>query len=496
MKIRIIFVFQAASFWPSWESVYQSCMEDEGFHVKVMWINDSSGDAAQMHSAESFLTERNIPYERFGYDSVMEFLPHYMVYQTPYDKGHRAPAAWSARFRRQGIRIVYFPYGIEISDTKESRYKHFSLPVVLNAFRIYVLSPAMEEEYRKYCVNAKAVRATGLPRFDRLKEKERFPLGEELRQRIKGRKIILWKAHFPKVFLEKGIKKQATPSLEEYLVFADYICEQKELFFIFMPHPKFVDETVDESLLPGAKELVRKLRDRSNVYIDRSDEYRNSLLNADAVMTDRSAVMVEAGAVGVPVLYLYNGEYYEPMTEPVQGLLEGYERGTGARDMEGFCRRCLQGEDLRKREREAAFQKCVPFFDGRCSERIIHDLRNGLTEETERTKSLSAGNRVFLFGTGYIGEVCMEAWEQREDGQKPEILAFLDNDQRKQGNRFRGIPVLAPVEIQKQNYDYIVIASDSHFREIYLQLTNMMGVSEKKILVYDQFILACSFDDE
>ena len=176
MKIRIIFVFQAASFWPSWESVYQSCMEDEGFHVKVMWINDSSGDAAQMHSAESFLTERNIPYERFGYDSVMEFLPFYMVYQTPYDKGHRAPAAWSARFRRQGIRIVYFPYGIEISDTKESRYKHFSLPVVLNAFRIYVLSPAMEEEYRKPLLLLQPVESGQARCADRLRIHAVFPI--------------------------------------------------------------------------------------------------------------------------------------------------------------------------------------------------------------------------------------------------------------------------------------------------------------------------------
>lgn len=497
MEIRIIFVFQVASFWPSWESVYLSCMEDEDFRVKVMWIEDTSGDAAQMDSAESFLTDRNIPYERFCYESVMEFAPHYMVYQTPYDKGHRPPAAWSGRFQRQGIRIVYLPYGIEISDTKESRYKHFSLPVVLNAFRIYVLSPAMEKEYRKYCVNAKAVRATGLPRFDRLKEKEQFPLSRELRRRTGSRKIILWKVHFPKVFLENGIKKQATPRLEEYLDFADYIRRQKELFFIFMPHPKFADDTVDESLLSGAKELLRKLKEMENVYIDRSDEYRNSLLNADAVMTDRSAVMAEAGAVGVPVMYLYNGEYYEPMTEPVQNLLAGYESGTRASDMEGFCSRCLKGEDLRKREREEAFQMCVPFFDGRCAERIRQDLRDGLSEKMERAERLSDGSRTFLFGTGYIGEICMDAWEQRADGQKPEIriLAFLDNDREKQGKGFRGIPILSPGEIQKQDYDYIVIASDSHFREIYLQLTQAMGVPEKKILGYDQFILACSFDD-
>ena len=58
-KIRIVFVFQVASFWTSWESLYKSCIEDERFEVKLMWINDVTGDVAQMSSAQQFLECKN-----------------------------------------------------------------------------------------------------------------------------------------------------------------------------------------------------------------------------------------------------------------------------------------------------------------------------------------------------------------------------------------------------------------------------------------------------
>ena len=66
-KVRIVFVFQVASFWTSWEKLYQSCLEDERFEVKLMWIDDISGDVAQMASGEEFLIKRNIEYDVFAF---------------------------------------------------------------------------------------------------------------------------------------------------------------------------------------------------------------------------------------------------------------------------------------------------------------------------------------------------------------------------------------------------------------------------------------------
>ena len=45
-------------------------------------------------------------------------------------------------------------------------------------------------------------------------------------------------------------------------------------------------------------------------------------------------------------------------------------------------------------------------------------------------------------------------------------------------------------------FDYIVIASDMYFRDIYLQLTEELQVPKEKILTFDQFIVLVSFQDD
>ena len=66
-KVRLIFVYQVGSFWPSWDSLYTACMTDDRFEVKLLWIDDSVGDKAQMEYAEDFLVEKQVPYEPFSY---------------------------------------------------------------------------------------------------------------------------------------------------------------------------------------------------------------------------------------------------------------------------------------------------------------------------------------------------------------------------------------------------------------------------------------------
>ena len=493
-KIKLIFVYQVGSFWPSWDSLYSACKADDRFEVKLLWIDDSAGDKAQMEHAEDFLIEKGIPYESFSYERVMQFDPVYMIYQTPYDKGHRVDSTWTARYRQKGIRIIYIPYGIEISDTVESRYKHFSLPVVLNAYSVFVLSESMKKEYEKYCVNAKAVKALGLPRFDALRRN--YTLSDALKKRIAGRKVILWKAHFPKIFKENGVKKQATPDLNEYIKFIDYIRESKDIFCVFMPHPKFADATIDLDLLPMAERILEELKTLSNVYIDTSDDYRNGLTNADAIIVDRSAVMVEAGALEVPVLYMYNTVYNEPMTEPIQRLLDSYYQGTTAQEMAAFCDMVRAGEDMKKEVRQAAFKECVPYYDGKCAERIKERLWLDAKrdEPIGMTCELLPNARIAVAGTGYISKYCMKIFEQQTE-KSVEIICFADNNKEKHGLLFHNRPIIPMEDLPKTNCDYVMIASDKFYSDLYFQLLEI-GIASNKILNYDHFIVLLKYADQ
>lgn len=379
-KIRIVFLFQVASFWPSWESFYKSCTDDSRIDVKLLFLDETVREAVQMKSAKEFLNQEMLDYIDFCDFDIDEYKPHVIVIQTPYDAGHRIKAHWSSAWKAKGYRVVYIPYGIEISDTETSHGMHFEQHVVENAWRVYTFSETMLKDYRKYCINAGAVRVLGLPKFDSLYNKGAFPLDSTLVERIGSRKVCLWKVHFPKIFEENGKDIFVTPDINEYIAFAEYVACHMETFFIFMPHPRFREPVKEKELQRLAEKLMSTLENVENVYIDTKDDYRFSLTNADFIIVDRSAVMVEAAAVGVPVLYMMNSNFEEPITEAIAPLINSYEKGSTCADMIEFTEACMRGDDQNRYIREESFRECIPFFDGHCGERIKEDIVRGIVE--------------------------------------------------------------------------------------------------------------------
>lgn len=384
-KVRIVFLFQVASFWPSWESFYKACLKDERMDVKFLFLDESGRESVQMLTAKSFLDEQGIKYINFCDFDVDAFSPHVIVIQTPYDAGHRIKAHWSSAWKGKGYRVVYIPYGIEISDTETSHGMHFEQHVIENAWRVYTFSETMLKDYRKYCINSEAVRALGLPKFDSLYYKEKFKLDDELSQRIAGRKVCLWKVHFPKIFEEEGKDIFVTPDVNEYIKFAEFAATRKDIFFIFMPHPRFQEPVKNKNLQELAIKLVSTLEGLENIYIDRKDDYRYSLVNADFIIIDRSAVMVEAAAMDVPVLYMVNNNFYEPVTKAIEPLINSYEHGTDCTDMIRFVENCEQGIDKNKEQRRKAFKECIPYFDGNNGERIKEDILESVKGESNES---------------------------------------------------------------------------------------------------------------
>lgn len=382
-KIRIVFYYQVASFWPSWDTFYSACLADKRLEVKLVYLKETVIEHSQMATAEEFLVRNKIDYINAIDFDIDQFRPHIMVYQTPYDMGHRKATHRSSAAKARGYRIVYIPYGIEITDTDTSRKAHFEQQVIINNWRLYTISERMRQDYQQFSEGGAGVRALGHPKFDGLFHKERFPLAKDIIERSAGKKIVLWKVHFPKIIYENGVKYLTTPNLKEYIAFANTLDEYRDFYFIFMPHPKLFEENVDEFIAGDLRTLKDILESKINIYIDRNDDYRNSLLNADYIIVDRSAVMVEAGAVGVPVLYMHNEEYQEALTAAVKPLIDSYYQGSIFKDMVDFIDMCHNNIDPKKVERENTFSMCIPFFDGKCGERIKNDLIFSLNEELQ-----------------------------------------------------------------------------------------------------------------
>lgn len=380
-KIRIVFLFQIASFYPSWESLLESCKTDERVDARLVFLDETNTEKSQMLTAHSFLEENSMVYENFDQFSFEQFRPHILVIQTPYDEWHRKEEHWANRFREQGFRLVYIPYGIEISDTEDSHKLHFNTNVINNCWRIYTFSETMCEDYMKYSSNGSSVRALGLPRFDYYYKAKKTSLPEHVETRRNGRPVVLWKVHFPKIIYENEQNITVTPSLDEYVKFAEKICNYKELFFVLMPHPKFLEKNKNPETQAKLSQIIETVAASENTWIDTNQDYRNSLMCANYIIVDRSAVMVEAGALGVPVLYMSNPIYYEPVTKAIKSLIDSYYQGTTCEDMCNFLDMCLSGKDIMLTARKRAFKECIPYFDGKCGERVKEDMINGVINE-------------------------------------------------------------------------------------------------------------------
>lgn len=371
--IRIVFLIQVASFWPSMENLYDSMKGDERFDVKIICYDEEVDPSIKTETTREFLVKQGIDFIDYKEFNLESFNPHIVFLQTPYDS-NRSPKYKSAALKENGYRVCYVPYGLEIADTEHSRKQQLDYYILKNCWKVYTFSEAIYEDFKKYSSYPEKVHVFGLPRFDALYNRDQFKLNEEIKRKAKGRKIVLFKVHFPKIINENGRIVLVTPDIREYIEFANHIEDFDDFFFVFMPHPRFKEFTEEPNIMYQTEELLDILNSKDNVYIDNSDDYRPSLVNADYIIVDRSAVMVEAGTVGVPVLYMFNKNFYEPMTDAIKPLINSYYLGTEYKDIVKFIEMCRTGKDPKKEIRETALKKCIPYFDGKCSERIKNDL--------------------------------------------------------------------------------------------------------------------------
>lgn len=375
-KVDIVFIFQAASFWPSWESVWNACNEDEQFNPTMLVCDDVFNEKVQFVSAQNFLNKKKIPFRHISEVNLSDIYPHIVVLHTPYDR-HRPQYLYGKMLASRGYRVAYITYGIEIADTDKARSDHFEDGVTTNAWRVYTFSSEMIPYYKLLSpTGGDMVRSFGHPKFDHL-NKEQFPsLPNEIIKNSNGRKVVLWKVHFPKAVDGEMI----TPSLKVYREFLDSIKGYNELFFVFMPHPKFYEQLAKYD---DAIDFKRKINELGNVFEFTEDDYRPVLINCDYYILDRSALMVEAGVTNRPILYI-SSILPEPMTKPVQKIIDTYYQASTFQEIKLFLNDIvLKDNDPLKKKRLETFNLVMPVIDGKSGYRIKDDMFGSLKNESD-----------------------------------------------------------------------------------------------------------------
>jgi hypothetical protein len=466
-KIRIGFLFQDATLFPSWQSLYNLLINDKRFDIKVYCTENTEYSYKSLTVISEFLCGKNISYEIISQKKLYEFNPHYMFFQTPYDYMARPFWLYSKTLKNNGIRMVYIPYGIEIVDTPSARRDHFRTPVVNNAYRIYVLSELMKKEYQKYCGNFRSVRATGVPRFDILAD-EKFSMPKNIIKKANGRKIIVWHAHFAKESMFDGKNQLVTPYFEDYIEFAKKLKEYPNLFFVFMPHPKFGNDLANERFNIMSAKILDILEQTENACIDKSPDYRNIYFSADAIITDRSSLMIEAAVSDVPVLLWYNPDFQETTISALKPLTDTYIKAENYTYVLDFIADIENNTDRNKEQRNKAFKKCIPHYDGKCCERIAEDLYHSIVAEKDVNPKENI--TIVIFGTGFMADILFE------NNTFPDYInfEFSDNNQNKWGTLYRNKRIIPPGELINIVFDKIIITVNSTYdTKIFSQLLQL-----------------------
>lgn len=90
--------------------------------------------------------------------------------------------------------------------------------------------------------------------------------------------------------------------------------------------------------------------------------------------------------------------------------------------------------------------------------------------------------KVIIFGMGKI----LNKWINTININQ--VIAFTDNDTIKYDTVFGDRPCIAPKDIKKYDYDFIVIFTTNFARQIYKQLTDVIKVESEKIISWQYFI--------
>lgn len=485
-KINVLFIFQSATVWASLEDLFFSCKNDDRFHVVLALYEEVVVEKGHISNARSFLDHNNYDYVEYSTIDFNLYRPHIVFIQLPYDTSCHAPNALSLKFVRKGIRVIYVPYGNETADTEEVRRIQYENFVVENAWRVYTGTVDSLMEYKKYCRNREAVRCVGIPKYDSIIKQDCFKLDDYI-QKCKGdRKLIVWKIHFPKRDATADGPRLVTPELTQYFAFLNYIRHNSDIFFVILAHPKLLNMDVsslvyrDENQMNSIPLFLKEAQQIDNVYIDSSADYRNTLYNADAIIMDRSGLLVEVAIRNIPTLYLLNEEYQEKYLGYVDEILKTFHSGHTSTDMINFVESLKNGVDEWHNVRPQVVQRAIPFLDGNCCARVKEDIVHGL--ETNQESRI----RVVLYGCGSVCDYYMDkqGWATSD---KFEIVAVVDSNNLRWGMDFYGYVISAPEELKELVFDAIVITSEMFYYDIKKHLVYELFIDERKIKRLDEF---------
>ena len=366
-KLRAGVLVTSAADWPALESVWRALAQDGRTEAKLYVYGGQ---------ARGYMESIGEEYEPAGQYTLAEARPHVLIRRISKEK---LPVyLQSEKLSRLGIRQCCIPEQFPVcAQSEQSAAERQAWGVFTSSERV---------QYDHICQSEAGwenEHGAGAPILDGLRRREAYPLEEEVRNRIGARKLVVMYIHGPEAD-EAGRLPQA--DIDEYTAFITGAAERwKDCFFLVLLGEDFAQRCSAYGLEKNGAALQEAIEAAENAALYTGADHRRALYGAAYVIADRSDMLLESAAAGIPALYMHSFYCRERLLPGIEPVYESLYQGTCRYDMDMYLD--MVGEksgDYKAEERRRAAKACLPAADGENGRCVLESVLEAMAEEAAR----------------------------------------------------------------------------------------------------------------
>lgn len=373
-KIKIAFIVEFPETWNSLKTVYEAAIE-MGIETIILSIPKPKYSGAQKYEInENEINESFEEFKKQNVNAVNAYLgnnkwydlkkdkPDYVFYTRPYNNQY--PDIYNNNTVCQYSKVCFIPYA-------------FSLRKYDNVFNTVINDNFMFCTYITFLPSKISLKMTkskyafqnlfnfnkyvfkGFPRFDLLINNKKE----------KNEKYTV--AWMPRWEFDKEKKDQKySHFLEYYEEFMRFVNENKQINFIFRPHPLMFETIIKEKILTEDELnlIIKQMKQIENLEIDINKDYLPTIFKADILIADETSLLAEYFVTGKPIIYCDNAQGFNKDGKTMDKTLYHAKEWN---EVEKQIKLLESGKDEKKEERQITLKKLLPNNSGNIGKSII-----------------------------------------------------------------------------------------------------------------------------
>lgn len=300
-KIRVMFIVNELSVFPSFKSVYDTMIKDKDFICDLVYV-------PFIHANKALNVDKEMnEYIEKGYKEIISYekyqlskkSPDIVFYLKPYDS---IPKEYYIDEIEKVIeKVVFIPYAINTVTDKETFRYAYGLPISNKAWIFVSHCKRDRDNAIKYSYNkGENIVVIGHPRMDLVNvDYSNDSFYKEIEKKANGRKIFLYDPHHT---VNESYK---WGTFKIYgLDILKYFNEHKDVFLVYRPHPllKLALEKEFGKNSSFMKEYNKLLKSENIIY-DTTGDYLISMHISDYLICDANSFLSEFVMYKKPVIY-------------------------------------------------------------------------------------------------------------------------------------------------------------------------------------------------